>query len=307
MTKLMLGFALMVLLVMSVGYQGIRGIALLGNQMEVLYNRDALGLAALRQANLEMHKLSLEVTRAVLESTVDLSRLGQRLESVKSYDLAFSKAFGEYRKGIDQSQQKEQASEVEKLFQGLRSKQEQVLDLAKAARASEAQAALIETDALAGDIEARMGKLGEAKFDLMKNSGAAAEDTYRGTMVFVVGAVAVACLLALGIGYLLARLITQALLQVVTKAEKAAAGDLTVQVELESEDELGQMGQALNRMLARFRESMAQVQQAAQHVLSAAQQLAAGSQQLNSGAQEQASSLEETAASLEQMTGSVKL
>jgi methyl-accepting chemotaxis protein len=306
MTKLMLGFALMVLLVISVGYQGIRGIGLLGNQMKVLYNREALGLAALRQANVEMNKLSLEVTRAVLESTFDMSRLEQHIQNVKAYDAAFSKAFGDYRKGIHQTEQKDQASEVEKLFQSLRSKQEQILELAKAARASEAQVALIETDVLAGDIEARMGKLGDAKFDLMKHSAESAEDTYRETTVFVVGAIAVACLLALGIGYLLARLITQALMQVVTKAEQAASGDLTVQVELESQDELGQMGQALNRMLAQFRESMAQVQQAAQHVLSAVQQLAAGSGQLNSGAQEQASSLEETAASLEEMTATVK-
>ena len=306
MTKLMLGFALMVILVVSVGYQGIRGIGRVGNQMEVLYNREALGLATLRQASLELSRLSLEVTRAVLESAFDMSRLEQRIQSVKVYDLAFSKSFGEFRKRIDQVQQKEQAAEVEKLFQALRSKQEGILELAKSARASEAQVALIETDAAAKDIDARLGKLAEAKFDLMKQAAAVAEDTYHGTTIFVVGAVVVACLLALGIGYLLARLITQALTQVVTKAEQAATGDLSVRVELESADELGQMGEALNRMMERFQASMHEVQQTASQVAGAAQQLAAGGAQLSSGAQEQASSLEETAASLEEMTSTVK-
>ena len=88
--------------------------------------------------------------------------------------------------------------------------------------------------------------------------------------------------------------------------EKAGGGDLTARVALHSRDELGQMGEALNRMLEGFHEIMQQVQQAASHTASASQQLAAGGEQLSSGAQEQASSLEETAASLEEMTSTVK-
>ena len=108
------------------------------------------------------------------------------------------------------------------------------------------------------------------------------------------------------LGMAIARVITRALTQVVDKAERAASGDLTVRVALDSHDELGQMGQALNAMLERFEATMTQVQQAVHQTTSAAQQLAAGSGQLSSGAQEQASSLEETAASLEHMTSTVK-
>jgi methyl-accepting chemotaxis protein len=93
---------------------------------------------------------------------------------------------------------------------------------------------------------------------------------------------------------------------VVAGVQHAAAGDLTVRVALDSQDELGQMGQAVNAMLAKLETSMGEVQQAAHQTASAAQQLAAGSEQLSGGTQEQASSLEETAASLEQMTATVK-
>ena len=118
----------------------------------------------------------------------------------------------------------------------------------------------------------------------------------------------IACLLgAVGtISWVTGRAMTRGLHEVDAVTEQAAAGDLTVRVALESKDELGQMGQALNTMMEKFETSMSQVQQAAQQTASAAQQLAAGSEQLSSGAQEQASSLEETAASLEQMTSTVK-
>jgi methyl-accepting chemotaxis protein len=108
----------------------------------------------------------------------------------------------------------------------------------------------------------------------------------------------------LGLG--LSRIIVRALNHVVEKAEQGASGDLTVRVELDSQDELGQMGQALNRMMEQFASTISQVQQAAQQTASAAQELAAGSGQLSAGAQEQASSLEETAAALEEMTSTVK-
>ncbi len=104
----------------------------------------------------------------------------------------------------------------------------------------------------------------------------------------------------------LARRITRTHAEIVCKVQQAAAGDLTVRIQADSEDELGQMGQALNRMLEGFHDIMAQVHQATHQAASAAQHLATGSEQLSSGAQEQASALEETAASLEEMTGSVK-
>jgi methyl-accepting chemotaxis protein len=108
------------------------------------------------------------------------------------------------------------------------------------------------------------------------------------------------------LGLVVARIITRCLGRVVDAVQLAATGDLTARVAVESEDELGQMGNALNAMMERFEMTVAQVQQAAQQTASAAQQLASGSGLLSSGAQEQASSLEETAASLEEMTSTVK-
>jgi methyl-accepting chemotaxis protein len=118
------------------------------------------------------------------------------------------------------------------------------------------------------------------------------------------GALAVA--LGLSLGWLLARSITRALACVVRQAQQAAAGDLTVRVALDSQDELGEMGRALNSMMQRFETTISEVQQAAERTAAAAQQLAAGSKQLSHGAQEQAVALEESAASLEEMTGTVK-
>ncbi|MBN2574195.1 MAG: HAMP domain-containing protein [Deltaproteobacteria bacterium] len=93
--------------------------------------------------------------------------------------------------------------------------------------------------------------------------------------------------------------------EAVTRTEQAAAGDLTVRVNVESSDEVGQMGQALNRMLESLETLLTQVQHATNEAAAAARGIAAGSVQLSSGAGQQAASLEETTSSLEQMSASI--
>ena len=122
---------------------------------------------------------------------------------------------------------------------------------------------------------------------------------------FTVGVIValVCCGIALGIWF--ARFIAGALMSVVTQAERAAGGDLGARIAVNSRDEIGQMGLALNRMLESFRNVIIQVQQSTTQTADASRQLAKGSEQLSSGAGEQASSIEETSASLEEMSASI--
>jgi methyl-accepting chemotaxis protein len=83
-------------------------------------------------------------------------------------------------------------------------------------------------------------------------------------------------------------------------------GDLSRRVEIHTSDEIGDMGEWLNRFMGKVHDVVAKVKITASEVANASQQLAAAAEELSSGAQEQASSLEETAASLEQVTSSVK-
>jgi methyl-accepting chemotaxis protein len=108
-----------------------------------------------------------------------------------------------------------------------------------------------------------------------------------------------------GLGLLIAGVLTRAVANVVAQAERAAGGDLTVRIAATSQDELGQMARALNRMLESFHDLMTRVQHATHQTANASRQLAAGSEQLSSGAGEQASSLEETTATLEEMGASI--
>jgi methyl-accepting chemotaxis protein len=88
--------------------------------------------------------------------------------------------------------------------------------------------------------------------------------------------------------------------------EKVADGDLTAQLDLDTEDEVGKMADALNRATEAIRATLTDVRKSADNMSTSAQQLAAASEELASGAQEQASSLEETSATMEEITSTIK-
>jgi methyl-accepting chemotaxis protein len=86
-------------------------------------------------------------------------------------------------------------------------------------------------------------------------------------------------------------------------AEAISQGDLTVQVEVKSEQDV--LSQSFLCMSAELRQMVAKIREAAASLVSASAQIAAGNNDLSRRTQEQAASLEETASSMEEMTSTV--
>jgi methyl-accepting chemotaxis protein len=85
-----------------------------------------------------------------------------------------------------------------------------------------------------------------------------------------------------------------------------ADGDLTVTLFVGGKDEVGKMGSALNRAIAKVRAPLQKVAESASNTRTVSQQLAVVSKTIASGAQKQANSLQTTASSLEQITAAVR-
>ncbi|MBC7857449.1 MAG: MCP four helix bundle domain-containing protein [Burkholderiaceae bacterium] len=133
-----------------------------------------------------------------------------------------------------------------------------------------------------------------------------AEDTYHSGRNLL-GAAGLAALL---LGALLARVIshsiTQPLIRAVGVAQAVAAGDLTSRIEVASQDETGQLLQALRDMNGNLQNIVGQVRSGTETISSASGQIASGNMDLSSRTEQQAGSLEETASSMEQLTSTVK-
>ncbi|MCX7278279.1 MAG: methyl-accepting chemotaxis protein, partial [Burkholderiales bacterium] len=112
--------------------------------------------------------------------------------------------------------------------------------------------------------------------------------------------------LALAIGAWLIRAITQPLAVAVNAIERVAAGDLSVRIESNTQNETGKLLQALQGMQEGLTRVVSTVRQGSDSVATASAEIAQGNSDLSSRTEQQASALEETAASMEELSSTVK-
>ncbi|WP_319583405.1 methyl-accepting chemotaxis protein [uncultured Pseudodesulfovibrio sp.] len=117
--------------------------------------------------------------------------------------------------------------------------------------------------------------------------------------------VGVSMVLAMLIGWLLARMITRPVFQALEAATAMAGGDLGREVPLTGKDEIGRMLAAMKDMTIRLREVVFGVNGAVQNVATGSEELSATAETLSQGATEQAASAEELASSISELTGSI--
>ena len=182
-----------------------------------------------------------------------------------------------------------------------------MLSLSREMKKEEARALAVGQSAkVMADMMVALDKLVAINTDGGVRSSASADATYatsRASLIgLLVGIVVVGMLLALWV----ARSVARPLVEAVGVARQVAAGDLTAHIVVQSQDETGQLMQALKDMNASLQNLVGQVRSGTDTIATASSQIAAGNQDLSSRTEEQASSLEETASSMEELTSTVK-
>jgi len=129
--------------------------------------------------------------------------------------------------------------------------------------------------------------------------------SYKAAFELMTSVVAAALLVAVMAAFLVTRSITRPINVAVGVANRLSAGDLTVQIESRSKDEVGLLLTAMSTMVAKLSQIIGDVRSATDNLSSASEQVSATAQSLSQGAAEQSSSVEETSASVEQMTASI--
>ena len=122
----------------------------------------------------------------------------------------------------------------------------------------------------------------------------------------ILAATLLLALVVFAFAWIVARKIKQALDKAISVSEQIAAGDLTVKIDINSEDETGQLLESLKEMNEGLARIVGEVRTGADSIATATEQIAAGNTDLSQRTEEQASALEETASSMEELTSTVK-
>jgi methyl-accepting chemotaxis protein len=132
-----------------------------------------------------------------------------------------------------------------------------------------------------------------------------AKATEKQAEIVVISVGALALLLGAVLAFFITRSITQPLAAMGAVIETVAQGDLTQRVQIDSKDELGELGRILNTTNEGLRDMVLQIQESALAISIASGEISMGNTDLSRRTEEQAASLEETASSMEQITSNV--
>jgi methyl-accepting chemotaxis protein len=152
----------------------------------------------------------------------------------------------------------------------------------------------------------KMDELSDLERDLSKKQYDFSIKSFESVVAVLLIVLAVAVFLSVVVSLLMSRFITKPLIEAVQIAGRISEGDLRVNVEVSSKDEIGRLYGALRNMITKLNGVVTDVKTAADNVAAGSQQLSAGSEQMSQGTTEQASSAEQASSSIEEMNATIK-
>ncbi|MEO6147630.1 MAG: methyl-accepting chemotaxis protein, partial [Sulfuriferula sp.] len=156
------------------------------------------------------------------------------------------------------------------------------------------------------DVRKNIDALIQYQMDEARQEFETTQHMYATVRNIAIAAILGGVLLAGFIGIWLIRAISGPLNEAIRVAKSVAAGDLTQTIEVHSNDETGQLMQAMKEMNDSLVHIVGQVRNGTETIAVASRQIASGNADLSGRTESQASSLEETASSMEELTSTVK-
>jgi methyl-accepting chemotaxis protein len=276
--------AVLVTLVVAVGV-GLLGLVKLGataDETQAMYEQNVQPLTVLAQVQRTAMQLRLDTLNHA--TSLDTASMDRIEAAIDDHEAALAELLASYRPNaadpaaVDAT---EHWQEVGRLRDGVVIPLSRANDMAAYQQARDTQ--LVPAIEIA---EADLAAARAAEEEQAADRAARAQATYADSRTTIVIALLVGSLVALGLGVGVARQIVAAVRSVGGVAAALAADDLTVRAGLQSRDELGRMGTALDEAVADLRQVVSSVVSSADAVAASSEELSASSAQISASAEE---------------------
>ena len=301
--RLGIGFAVTLILLLVIAFVSFIRLSDLNTEVELMVN-DRFPKTVLANEVID----SIHVVARQLRNTYIYNGEEQKksLDSIEPERQKISDRLGKLEKMITTEKGKEMLKAVQAGRTKYVAAQNKFLELLKEDKKQEI-VQLMQGDLRAGQNEylAAVNALIEYQTELVNTSGKSADQMVQSTMNLIVILGITALIITVVFAWFITRSITKPVGEALSAAARIAEGDLTVQIESRSRDEVGLLMQAMQNMIARLTQIIGEVRTAADNLSNAAGQVSATAQSLSQSSSEQAASVEETTSSMEQMTASI--
>jgi methyl-accepting chemotaxis protein len=303
--KLLLSFLVALSLTLVTGIFGIVQISRLNVASTGVLNDTlpSVRYALLMKATLNRMRVS-ELQHILSSEETDFSYYEK---SIQSRTAEFTGYESKYRLLVSSPEEKQIFNSLAQSFSSYGDASKKILALSRAGNIEDARKAIRgESVKLFRGVNDQVDKLVELSQIESERASATNDSLFTSSRLWIVSIMAIAMLLSVILALWIARLISQPLRAAVSIAESAAGGDLTVSIEVNSDDEIGQLLRAMQTMNASLQKLVGQVRQGTDAITIASHEIATGNLDLSNRTEQQAASLEETASAMEQLTSTVK-
>lgn len=303
--KLIVSFAIMAVITAAVSIAGILFIGEVNTNGAYMYTYLTEPISYLTTISTNFQQVRVGC-RDILNATSDEDIRTQE-NKIAGYREEFGKNVTLLEARLDSDKMKELYSGFTEARQSYIANLDTLIELAKQNKDEEGYALLSGEMATSGNSEltAINAMVNEMVADANQRNAKNAATSNSATVIMIV-VMSVCVIIAVAFGIFLSRIISSPVNLMVRTAEKIADGDLDVEVDYESKDEIGLLAKSFRRMSEYLNEVMSNIRVSSEQVAVGSRQVSASSQALSQGATEQASSVEELTASIEQIASQTR-
>jgi methyl-accepting chemotaxis protein len=304
-TRLMLLVGILSALLVGIGVFGLRGIAANNAALQTVYDDRVVPLGQLADIQRLMLVNGLSLTNAALEATPEAA--ARATQGMEANIATITQTWNAYMATKLTEEEERTAKEfanrrAQYVGQGLRPG---MAALAKGDFKEAQRVALTDLPKVYAPTYESMSALIQIQLKEAKLEYDSALSRYATIRLWSIISIVFGVIFAALLGYYMIRGISRSLAQATAVTAAVAAGDLTVQPEIEGRDEIADLLNSLVAMRDSLIRVVAQVRQGSESVALASAEIAQGNQDLSARTESQASSLEETAASMEELGSTV--
>ena len=292
-TKIILSFAAVIacfLIALSTGWTGIHSVS---GKVKHGYSTAVLAQTA--------SAASYNIHVSEIQYVADGGKVAQMHRDDKA---AYLKTIDRISKQLQTDDERNALEDVNTRYAAWMKLDGRVLALADAGKVKEATALLDGAANSAADaLATALGKFDQSVRAAADHDAGSATSSARTKMgIFAL----IALLIALGVSFLLARIVGSAVTRISAFAGKVAEGDLTERLEATSNDEFGQLSHRLDEMVENLAHMSRRVLEDAQAVNASATEILATVTQQSAGANQQSAAINETTTATEEIRASAE-
>lgn len=294
------------ILMVVIGIIGLYGIHIANSALSSAYNEKQRSITELNDVRHYQTIIRTELLEASLER--DAFEILGRIDKVRSYIFQIETILAEYNKRLVRADEKQM---VEAFITERRKYGEKgvipIVDLLQAEKFDQAQKVrnevLIPGFTKASDsIDALIKfQIDEAKIEYER-----VQKITRIIDVVAIASIIIGLSLSIALGLLITRSVSSGVHELSTTATKLANGELTARVKWDSQDELGDLARAFNKMASEFTALITQVRQSADEVTVAANRQHSTAEKVSAVSESQTSQASIAATSIENLNLAVK-